>query len=87
MSDGIGGFFGGEHLEHMPHILVHLEGAGNMGLVHFPVQLLGVGIQDLVGAHLDQRGREAGQIAQQGGQVGIAEVPPGGIGAAHGLDA
>ena len=86
MRHGVGGFFGGEHLKYMPHVLVNLKGAGDVRFEQLLMELLGVGIQDLVGAHLDQRGREAGKIAQQGRKIGVVQILLAGIGAADGLD-
>ncbi len=54
----------------MPHALADLEAAGDVLTLHGLIQLLGVGEQDLVVPRLDQSGGEAGQVAEQGGQVG-----------------
>ena len=86
MLHGLCGFFNGEHLEHMPHILPFLHPAHHAGGGHPLAEHGGIRIEDLVGANLDQRGREAGEIPKEWGQLGILHIRISGVGAADGVN-
>ena len=83
MLYGMGGLFDGEHLKDVPHILPFLHPAYHPGGGHFLPQHGGVGIENLVGAYLHQRGREVGEVPIQRGKLRIGDVCIPGIGTAE----
>lgn len=74
------GLTGGEHLEHVPHVVPHLQAAGHLGGVHPVPEADGVGEEQLVAAGLNQGGREAGKVPEEGGEEGVGQVVLPGVG-------
>ena len=70
----------------MPHVLKDLHVAGDPGGAQGGVQTLGVGVQDFTVAHLNQRRRKIGQVAEERGQLRGAQILSGGVGLSDGGD-